>query len=71
MKLPKRKRDVRIVISRTVFTELAPRYHLKKNTVLDGWLDKQGNFRQKKDGLVVYPSHFKVMGKFYFRKARA
>ena len=67
-KLPKRWRDVRVIITRTIFTELAPRFWLRKNTVLDGWLDKRGNFRQK--GLAVYPGNFRVLGKFYFRKAK-
>lgn len=70
MKLPKRRADVRVIITKTVFAEFASRFWLRKNAVLDGWLDKEGNFRQKKSGLTVYPDYFKVLGKFYFRKAK-
>lgn len=76
---PKRYQDVRVQITRTVFAEW-PRYQLKKGRVLDGWIDKEGNFRwlDKRDArwanegdvnVVIYPTHFKVLGKFYFRKA--
>lgn len=66
-KLPKRYGDVRVLITKTVFVEYASRFHLRKNTVLDGRLDDEGNFR--KGRLTVYPTHFQVLGKFYFRKA--
>jgi hypothetical protein len=49
----------------------------KKGTVLDGRLDREGNFHctwihpraQRKERLTIYPSHFKVLGRFYFRKS--
>jgi hypothetical protein len=68
-KLPKRMHDVRVVITKTVFTEWARRFWLRKGTVMEGWLDKHGNFQSRK--FTIYPTHFKVLGKFYFRKARA
>lgn len=67
-KLPKRWHDVRAIITKTVFTEFAPRFWLRKNTVLDGHLDKDKNFIS--NGMVIYPTHYRVLGKFYFRKAR-
>lgn len=67
-KLPKRWQDVRVIITKTVFTEFAPRFWLRKNTVLDGHFDECGNFIS--NGMTIYPSHFRVLGKFYFRRAR-
>lgn len=68
MSTPKRYRDTRIEVTRTVFAEYASRYHIKRGKVMDGWIDKKGNFRQGE--LTIYPTHFKVLGKFYFRKVR-
>jgi len=66
MKLPKRYRDVRIEVTHRVFGELAYRFWIKKGTVMDGCIDKKGNFRHK--GITIYPTHFKILGKYYFRK---
>lgn len=70
MKLPKRYQDVRVQITKRVFGELASRYWINKNTVLDGWIDIEGNFRQGQDDLTIFPTHFKILGRFYFRKAK-
>jgi hypothetical protein len=77
-KLPKRKHDVRVEVTKTLFPELNEFWSgPKKGTILDGRLDKEGNFRtvwfhpvtHKKFWLEIYPSHFKLLGKFFFRRA--
>lgn len=80
MKLPKRDRDVRIQITKRVFGEYASRYWINKGTVMDGCLDKDGNFVTtapashvdyfSEEEVTIYPSHFKILGKFYFRKSK-
>lgn len=74
MKLPKRDRDVRVEITHRVFGEYSSLYWINKGTIFDGYLDKAGNFivvsPSKHQYTVVYPTHFKVIGKFYFRKSK-
>ena len=64
MKMIKRYRDVRIEITQDVFAEFAERFHIKVGEVMDGWLDKEGNFHRKT--LTVYSTHFKILGQFVF-----
>lgn len=77
-KLPKRLKDIRIELTKSMFTELNDFWNgPKKGTILEGRLDKKGNFRcnwvhpvaGRKEQLTIYPTHFKVLGRFYFRKA--
>lgn len=63
----KRYRDVRILVTETVGPEYNEFWRIaNKDDILDGWIDKKGNFRKK--NITIYPSHFKILGKFYFRK---
>lgn len=67
--LPKRYRDTRVLVTKTVGEEFNIFWRIaNQGDILDGWIDKKGNFRRK--GIVIYPSHFKILGKFYFRKAK-
>lgn len=73
MKLPKRYRDVRIQVTRDPSPGLNEWSRIaKKGEVIDGWVDKKGNFRHKsrKDGrlrdITIYPEYFKVLGRFQF-----
>ena len=69
MKIPKRYRDVRILVTKTVGAEFNIYWRIaNKGDVLDGWIDKKGNFRRK--NITIYPTHFKLLGKFFFRKAK-
>ncbi len=69
MSIPKRYRDVRILVTKSVGTEFNFYWRIaNKGDILDGWIDRRGNFRRK--GITIYPSHFKILGKFYFRKAK-
>ena len=74
MKLPKRDRDVRVEITHRVFGEYRSEYWINKGTILDGTLDDKGNFQvkspSKHEYVTVYPTHFKILGKFYFRKSK-
>lgn len=77
---PARNNDVRVVVTKTIGTE----YNIFwrgpfKGEVLDGYLDKDGNFccqwvnkhSEKEFEITIFPSHFKLLGKFYFRKANS
>jgi hypothetical protein len=77
---PKRMTDVRVQVLSTLF----PEYNIYwrgplKGEILDGHLDEEGNFHchyvnkhsDKESEVTIYPSHFKILGKFYFRKARS
>lgn len=79
METPKRRRDVRIMVTKTMFQEFNQFWSgPDKGTILDGRLDESGNFAtrwvhpitKKKFDLTIYPSHYKLLGNFYFRKAR-
>ena len=76
MKLPNRNRDVRIEVTHRVFGEWASRFWINKGTILDGSLDEGGNFVTtvsrdfSEKAITIFPTHFKILGKFYFRKAR-
>lgn len=76
-KSPPRRRDVRIMVIKTMFPEFNQYWKgPKKGTILDGRLDSKGNFTtrwthpvsKRKSTLTVYPSHYKLLGKFFFRK---
>lgn len=72
MKVPERDRDVRVLITKRVFGEYNSSYWVNKGTVLDGEIDENGNFQTTSTGdlITIYPTHFKILGKFYFRKSK-
>lgn len=74
MKIPERDRDIRIQITKKVFGEYASRYWINKGSIMDGYLDEDDNFvvrtPRKHEYTIIYPSHFKILGKFYFRKSK-
>jgi hypothetical protein len=66
-KITKRYRDVRILVTKDVGKEYNLYWRIaNKGDILDGWVDKKGNFRRGK--ITIYPSHFKILGKFLFKK---
>lgn len=68
MKVPKRTQDIRVEVTRTVFREFASRFWVRKGTIMDGHLDENGNFCH--NNLTIYPTHFKILGRFYLRKEK-
>lgn len=80
----KRREDVRVKIIKRVFGDDQCRsLWINPGRVLDGYLDSKGNFcfdeknfirsfkETKPHGDTIIPKgFFKILGKFYFRKAR-
>lgn len=68
--------NVRIQVTKTVGEEYNEHWRIAdKGDILDGWIDKKVNFRKKVSGrfigrITIYPTHFKILGKFYFRKSK-
>lgn len=78
-KVPNRLHDVRVTITHSMWSNYNRFWRgPRKGTILDGRLDEEGNFHAKWKSpangrafnLTVYPSHFRVLGKFYFRKIK-
>lgn len=63
-----RKRDVRVRVTHRVFGEYDSRFHINRGTVIDGWIDGKGNFRRA--NLTIFPTHFRVIGRFYIHKTK-
>lgn len=62
---------MRILVTKIVGPEFNQRFRIaNKGEILDGSIDSDGNFSYKNGerDITIYPSHFKILGKFYYRK---